>query len=180
MERFVNPAAMPSPAPLPETTWSDADLEREMFLLLSKLEHGRSLLSRPGAVKRPDLALEVLIAMLERVVALVGPILAQGAVVDTTELRLRLREVDSGAQGLIKELRPSAMKSVLGWFGKPGAGPASEPAFRQTVAGFLEVFETCFALFEGRFQAPAGGRQWRQVYHVFLAELGGAVKMLHC
>ena len=178
MERFVNPAALPTPAPPRETAWSDADLERELCLLLSKLEHGRTLLAKPDALKQPDLALEVLVAMLERVAALVGPVLAQGPAVDTTDLRLRLREVDSAAQGLIRERRPSAMKSVLGWFGKPAAGEANEPAFRQAVGGFLEVFETCFALFESRFREAEGGKQWGQVYHVFLAELSGVVSKL--
>ena len=178
MERFVNPAALPTPAPSRETSWSDADLERELCLLLSKLEHGRTLLAKPEALKQPDLALEVLVAMLERVAGLVGPVLAQGPAVDITDLRLRLREVDSAANGLIKELRPSATKSVLGWFRKHGASAANEPAFKQAVAGFLEVFATCFALFESRFQDSSGGKQWGQVYHVFLAELGGVVNKL--
>jgi hypothetical protein len=171
-------AATPSPI----DTEQDVDLERDLVLLLSKLDQFRSRLADAQVQCRASLALQIILTMLDEVT-------------DFTEQSLKTREdakegqeqlAQAGelylvVQELLKQLTPGALQSFISFFGKPATdhGKLSHD-FRQVTRGLVKVLEGFFVLFQDYFQVPASSTEWNEAHRLFLADLGPVIDRLQC
>jgi hypothetical protein len=171
-------AATPSPI----DTEQDVDLERDLVLLLSKLDQFRSRLADAQVQCRASLALQIILTMLDEVT-------------DFTEQSLKTREdakegqeqlAQAGelylvVQELLKQLTPGALQSFISFFGKPATdhGKLSHD-FRQVTRRLVKVLEGFFVLFQDYFQVPASSTEWNEAHRLFLADLGPVIDRLQC
>jgi hypothetical protein len=150
----------------------DARWERDLILLLSKLEQGRSYLAEPTTRRQPALALHATVAMLDEVIRFAERRRIDEPDANADAVLSRAGELVAAAHELFKEVNPSGMQSFLSFFRRPsGDGAQHRNALQRVVRGLPAVLEGFFGLWEGQFQSPAAGKDWVQVYRVFLDDL---------
>ena len=95
----------------------DADLERDLILLLSKLDHYRARLADKQVAQRPTLALQILLNMLDEVTGFTEHFLngLSDNQVGREELT-RAGELYLSIQEMLKDFTPNALQSVFSLF----------------------------------------------------------------
>jgi hypothetical protein len=160
----------------------DADLERDLILLLSKLDHYRARLSDKQVCQRPTLALQILLNMLDEVTGFTEHFL--NGLNDDQIGRVELThagELYLSIQEVLKEFTPNALQSVFSLFrGQSNGRDQRHQTFHALTRSFLEDVKTFFELFQGFFRASGSGSEWSQAYQLFLADLESTFGLLHC
>jgi hypothetical protein len=160
----------------------DTDLERDLILLLSKLDHYRARLADRQVAQRPALALHILLNMLDEATGFTEHFL-NGRSDDQTgrEEMTRAGELYISIQELLKELMPNALQAVFSFFRSQSVNKGHRPQASHAIGrSFLEVLRDFFELFLGFFSASGSGTQWSQAYQLFLVDLEPVVGSLNC
>jgi hypothetical protein len=171
-------AATPSPI----DTVQDVDLERDLVLLLSKLDQFRSRLADAQVQCRASLALQIILTMLDEVTAFTEQSLkTREDAKEGQEQLAQAGELYLVVQELLKQLTPGALQSFISFFGKPATdhGKLSHD-FRQVTRRLVKVLEGFFVLFQDYFQVPASSTEWNEAHRLFLADLGPVIDRLQC
>jgi hypothetical protein len=173
MEHPRSDAALSFPAEpdLPEQE-VDARLERDLILMLSRLEQGRSYLAEPATRRQPALALQAAWAMLDATAGFAITRPAEEPDPHTDTVLARARELASSIHALLKEINPSGMQSFLSFFGRAAPdGAQQKSALQRVMRSLPSVLEGFFAVWERHFRSTAAAKDWAQVYRVFLDDL---------
>jgi hypothetical protein len=149
--------------------------------LLSELEFIRVQVEEKAAEKKTASALEISLAMVDRVATFAERHVAGEAAAILPTLLARAGDLYSSARPVLGEQSGSSIKSLLGWFTKSADDQAERRRIlRSTIGGVKEVLDSTFSLFETGFRSPAQSRQWAQTYSVFLADLAKVLDKLEC
>jgi hypothetical protein len=167
--------SFPAEPDLPEHDF-DARLERDLLLLLSKLEQGRSYLAEPATRRQPALALQAALAILDEAARFTEKRRAEEPDPQVDAVLASARELASSIHALLKEFNPRAMQSVLSFFGRrPPDGAQHRSTLQRAMRELPPVLEGFFAVSERRFRTTAAARDWVGVYRIFLDDLSFAI-----
>jgi hypothetical protein len=171
-------AAIPPPVD-PE---QDVAFERDLVLLLSKLDQFRSRLADAQVQRRAPLALQIILTLLDEVIDFTKRSLKTRE--DATAGKEELAQAEKlylAVQELLRHLTPGPLHSFISFFGKPSVDHADRAhAFREIGRRLLQVLEGLFVLFQDYFQVPASATEWTQAHRLFLADLRPVVDRLQC
>jgi hypothetical protein len=160
----------------------DANLERDLILTLSKLDHYRARLADRQVAHKPTLALQILLNMLDEVTAFTEHVLQ--VLNDDQRGREELTqagELYNSIQATLKDFMPSAVQSVFSFFGGESGNKDRRRQDLHELAGrFLEILKGFFELFQGVFSISWSSTEWIQAYQIFLVDLEPVVGSLTC
>lgn len=173
---------LPSPTRPPSNTEGDANLERDLVLLLSKLDYFRARLADRQVVQKPTLALQILLSMLDELTGFTEHTLK--SLKDNQAGReelLRAGELYIAIQEVLKEFAPKVLHSVLSFFGgQPVDHDQRSHALGEVTRRFVDVLNSFFVLFQGFFRESWSNAEWIQAYRLFLVDLEPAISGLKC
>jgi hypothetical protein len=180
-ERREEPALVPvrdAPAPLsPADRESDAALESQLMSLLSQLEQAMAHLGEARVKKRPQLALEQLGEMVNRLVAFAEE--SSGAREKALALEPVLHRAGRKvplARLLTARLNRLSVETPLNLYRTWSEGPAERrKAFREIGRALAAVLLSYFDLLARQFRSAGTAEAWRESYGVFLRDLALAI-----
>jgi hypothetical protein len=161
---------------------TDRNLANELVHLLSSLEQERVKLEQLAERQRPDLVLETLADMVERVSAVVKKELDPQAT-GPSLLKALQEAYDAilAAEKYQKQLTPTPWQQLLGLFGNGTAVSAKRrKKFRSVLNQCLAAVEECFLLFKVGFATAASMQEWEQTSAYVLGELKQVIDRLDC
>jgi hypothetical protein len=177
MEPPHNDTALSTPAEAAEPQAKhDASLERDLILLLFKLDEARAYLVQPTIRRQPALALRAGLAMVNEVRVFTAVRVAEDPDPNADTPLTQAEQWVTSAQALHHEFRPSAKQSLFGFFGRPAARNSLHlDAFQRVMHDLPPVLENLLGLWERHFRTPAAGREWVQASLLFLDDLSQGI-----
>jgi hypothetical protein len=174
--------SFPTISPSQRDSERDADLERDLVMLLSKLEYFRARLAGKQVAQRSTLALHIFLNMLDELTGFTEQMVKT---LDNDQLGkqelIRAGELYITIQEVIKEFTPNAFHSVVSFFGgQPVDLDQRYYSFSEVTRRFLEVVRSFFVLYQGFFRMTSSNAEWIQAYRLFLVDLEPVVTALKC
>jgi hypothetical protein len=156
---------------------ADAGFEGQLALFLSELEQQMVRLSERRIARRPPLVLEVLAAMVNRVVEFAEIHTTAGAAALSLDANLRAAGTRFPMARLLtaqdNRLAVDTAESLYRlWAQNSGERRAT---FRELGRGMAEVTRVYLELLAGQFHSRTIAEQWRESYAVFLRDLARAI-----
>jgi hypothetical protein len=149
----------------------DPALEGDLIRMLGRMEQLLVRLAEPGVQRRPSLALEALLALVDQVVAFAGRRVdreAHGPALN--QLLASARDLYDSADALRGQLSDSVVVSLFNLFGKePVRETRRAELYRRVVAASEALMREAFALLTVCLPEAARA-DWEQAHTVFLDE----------
>jgi hypothetical protein len=150
----------------------DRLFEHAIIVLLSSLEHSRAQLANKKTKKRPPVALQILIDMVNQVVAFAEK---HGLAAESTNSLVRylgaMEKIVPEARMLNINDNRLAGRVVLLYSNWKGSPNDRQNVFRKVGECLNQLLESYFSLFTGSFRASSMVDQWIETSKVFLVEL---------
>lgn len=156
---------------------ADAGYEARLALFLSELEQEMARLGERRVARRPALALEILAAMVDRLVEFAE--VHTGAGADALSLDVRLRALGQRypmVRLLTAKDNRLEIETAEGLYRNWSRDSNERRAtFRELGRGMAELARVYLELLAGQFHSRTIAEQWRESYAVFLRDLARAI-----